>query len=100
MPRNQAPISRYSSPRSPTPIAVSRLAVQPQQRPGFFSNMWQGFGLGTGMNIANSLFGQTTKTVVMAPAAEPLLPPKPKEYVQCMKDNDNDKELCEQFLKG
>lgn len=94
MPRNQTATAKYASPRSPAPMPAA-------QRPGFFSNVWQGFGFGAGQSIAASMFGPSRPAASAAvAAAEPLLPLKPKEYVQCMKDNEGDKDLCEQFLKN
>jgi hypothetical protein len=71
------------------------------ERPGFFSNMWQGFGLGAGQAIAHNWFRSdpVVKHVhenTPSPSSKEIM--MPKEYTQCMKDNNNDKDLCKQFL--
>ena len=63
------------------------------EQPGFFSNMWQGFGLGAGQAIAHNIF-RSDPTVKHVHENE-----LPKEFVQCMKDNHNDADLCKQFIK-
>lgn len=92
----KAPIS------TPAPRVNYNYHTVEVERPGFFSNMWQGFGLGTGQILARNVFGsdpvvkhvhETTPT--SAPTQDIKLP---KEFVQCMKDNNNDKDLCKQFL--
>jgi hypothetical protein len=75
------------------------------ERPGFFSNLWQGFGLGAGQSIAFNMFRsdpvvkhvhETIPPIVSkTPAADSL----PNEYVQCMKESQNDKEACKQYLE-
>jgi hypothetical protein len=84
----------FTSPKSPAAIPqMPTISHQPQQeRPGFFSNMWTGFGLGTGQAIAHNMFRSD-------PIVKHIHASAPKEYDQCMKDNNNDKELCEHFLK-
>lgn len=95
----------FSSPKSPVTIprksympstasvtpAPAAASVQ-QGRPGFFSNMWQGFGLGAGQAIAHNIFRSD-------PVVKHVHTSVPKEYDQCMKDNNNDKDLCKQFLE-
>jgi hypothetical protein len=102
MPSRESSRRSFMSPKSPVPIqrkpyvpSTPSLPQAPtpvqQERPGFFSNIWQGFGLGTGQAIAHNMF-----------RSDPMVKHEhisvPKEYDQCMKDNNNDKELCEQFL--
>ena len=117
----------YSSPKSPayvskpvaTPIPVQH-NMQIQQ-PGFFSNVWQGFGLGAGQSIAMNMFRSDPKvTHVRENAPSSTVPSTSesiyskeytqclkdkyddkevcKQYVQCLKDNSNDKDLCKQFM--
>lgn len=102
----------YSSPKAPVSVPTSSttntLPVQHHkvevEKPGFFSNMWQGFGLGAGQSIAMNIFRSDpvvkhfheTPTVKATSELESNLP---KEFVQCMKDNNNDKDLCKQFLE-
>lgn len=100
MPR-QSNRSSYTSPKTPVsfPSRSSKPLYTPSpqapapaaQQPGFFSNMWQGFGLGAGQAIAHNMF-----------RSDPVVTVKhvnntSKEYEQCMKDNNNDKDLCKQF---
>jgi hypothetical protein len=70
--------------------------------------MWQGFGLGAGQSIAMNIFRSDPKvTHVHENAAAPTVTANtsslekslPKEFVQCMKENNNDKDLCKQFLE-
>ncbi len=80
------------------------------QQPGFFSNMWQGFGLGAGQSIAFNMFRNDPKPVVVtappsgpAAATSPLPPPadrirRSKEYVQCMEEARQDEDACKHLL--
>lgn len=78
------------------------------EQPGFFSNMWQGFGLGAGQAIAHNIFrSDPIVHHVHTPPQPPSQPIQekskleeslPKEFVQCMKEYDNNKELCKQYL--
>lgn len=102
----------YSSPKSPIPTS---LYTPPQvqhnvsiQKPGFFSNMWQGFGLGAGQSIAMNIFlsdptvshvHENIPKSTSLPNTTSLEANLPKEFVQCVKDNNNDKDLCKQFLE-
>jgi len=73
-----------------------------QQSPGFISNVIQGFGLGAGQAIAHNIFRSdlvVTHTYNNIPKQQETNSELPKEFVQCMKDNNNDKELCKQFLE-
>jgi hypothetical protein len=105
------PSYSYSSPKSPTtvtappPSSVVHHNHQVQQ-PGFFSNMWQGFGLGAGQGIAMNIFRSDPKVTHVhenAPshtaATSTLEASLPKEYVQCMKESNNNKEACKQYLE-
>jgi hypothetical protein len=101
MPRNSKQSIVKAS--TPAPAVTRNHHTVEVERPGFFSNMWQGFGLGTGQILARNVFGSdpVVKHVhESAPASVPVATQDvklPKEFVQCMKDN-NDKDLCKQFL--
>ena len=107
--------SSYSSPKipiglptkttTPTPVTTSSVVTHNHQveKPGFFSNMWSGFGLGAGQSIAMNIF-RSDPVVKHVHENKPATTSNlndnlPKEYVQCMKDNNNDKDLCKQFLE-
>jgi hypothetical protein len=98
--RNSKSSYSYSSPKSPISSPVSSSIVHHNhqiERPGFFSNMWQGFGLGAGQSIAMNMFRSDPKVTHIhenAPVSN-----LPKEYIQCMKESDNDKEACKQYLE-
>jgi hypothetical protein len=102
--------SRTSPAPTPAPTAVPAPSVSQQsipqiqvQQPGFFSSMIQGFGLGAGQSIAHNIFrsnptvthihetsgGSTTSTES----------PYSKEFIQCMKDNNDDKNICNQYIQ-
>lgn len=106
MPRSKSPVARHvlsskSSVKSTQPVLTSAANTQTVhhqvevERPGFFSNMWQGFGLGAGQAIAHNVFRSDPEVKVVH---EHVTSNLPKEYVQCMKDNKDDKDLCKQFL--
>jgi hypothetical protein len=96
----------YSSPKTPVNIPTYITHNHPLEKPGFFSNMWQGFGLGAGQSIAMNIFRSDPQVkhvhenVVSTPtqSISKLESSLPKEFVQCMTDN-NDKDLCKQFLE-
>lgn len=104
------PSYSYSSPKSPVPAPTHTSTQTPSviqhnhqvQQPGFFSNMLQGFGLGAGQSIAMNIFRSdpvvkhTYENVSPTTSLESKLP---KEFVQCMKENNNDKDLCKQYLE-
>ena len=107
MPRSSSrPSSRFSSTTSISkPITSTQPSVnhhQPQQ-PGFLSNMWQGFGLGAGQSIAMNMFRSDPKvthihetqpnSIVQQTTIES------KEYIQCMKESQNNKEACKEYLE-
>jgi hypothetical protein len=95
----------YSSPRSPIrlpsiyrPIpSIYKLPPAPiaapvaTPSPGFFSNMWQGFGLGAGQAIAHNIF--RSNTTVITPASIQTT----SEYEECMKKKFNDRTICIEF---
>lgn len=102
----------YSSPKIiPIPPQTTSIVQTPtsiqqhmqHEKPGFFSNMWQGFGLGAGQAIAHNIFrsNPVVNHVHHEDAKQKNDSIKaclPKEFVQCMKDNNNDKDLCKHFL--
>lgn len=92
MPRSAFP-SRSSRPSHPsnTPSPAVHHSVEVKQ-PGFFSNVFQGFALGTGQSLAFNMF--RSDPVVKH---EHIQVPS-KEYQQCMKENNND-EYCAQYNK-
>lgn len=100
--------SRSSVPVS-TPSHSSLASVQHNvkfEQPGFFSNMMQGFALGTGQSFAFNLFRSNP---THAPSAAPVVQSTatanssiesslPKDFVQCMKETNNDKDACKHYL--
>ena len=104
--------SKPSYPKSPVLVpgkTVNSSPVQTHnhqvQQPGFLSNMWQGFGLGAGQSIAMNIFRSDPKlthvhenqpSVAQSSTIESSLP---KEYVQCMKESQNNKEACKEYLE-
>jgi hypothetical protein len=109
-PRTYSPTRVYSSPKSPVPykpyVQTTPSISLSAEKPGFFSNMWQGFGLGAGQAIAYNIFRSNPviqhvhdeKTTTSSPSS--LETSLPKDFVQCMKDNNNDNELCNHFLES
>lgn len=102
MPRNQSP----AKPRIPavrtaahTSAPVITHSVQ-VEKPGFFSNVWQGFGLGAGQAIAHNLFMSkpVQQAGIAAAAGSSQQQSQPKEYTKCMEEY-NDKYACEKYLK-
>jgi hypothetical protein len=97
----KTPSSQYSAPSNTIHAVNHTVEVE---RPGFFSNMWQGFGLGAGQAIAHNVFRNDPvvkhvheKNSVIQSSSN-LEKALPKEFVQCMKDNNNDKDLCKHYL--
>lgn len=112
--RSSKPSYSYSSPKSPVTVAPSTPSPTVQhnhqvQQPGFFSNMWQGFGLGAGQSIAMNIFRSDPKVTHVHENA----PSQPvststssvsdsfysKEFTQCLKDKYDDKEACKQYVQ-
>jgi hypothetical protein len=105
---NSKPIPKYSnnmqSPLAPpiphtphTPPATQTIQVQP---PGFFSSMWQGFGLGAGSSIAHNMF-DNPKTVIHKEETPKYTGPCPKEkevFDKCIEHRQTLEE-CERTLK-
>jgi hypothetical protein len=84
---------------SPTPSPI--VHNHQVQQPGFFSNMWQGFGLGAGQSIAHNIFRSdpVVKHIHETPPNTNNLSNNSKEYIQCMKESNNDKEACKEYLE-
>ncbi len=90
------------------------------EQPGFFSNMWQGFGMGAGQAIAHNIFrsdpvvkhvhentssslNTNTESIYSNEFTQCLKEKYDdkdicKQYIQCLKDNNHDKNLCKQFM--
>ena len=79
-----------SKPQAPTPY------YQEKERPGFFSNMWQGFGLGAGQAIAHNIF-RSNPVVTHTYEPKPT-ETKPKEYEICLQEHKYDKYICDEAL--
>jgi hypothetical protein len=71
------------------------------EQPGFFSNILQGFGLGTGQAIAHNIFRSDpiVKHVNVPNTTTNDIKLDPPAYVQCMKEYNNNKDLCQQYLE-
>ncbi len=102
------PISTYTAPTSlaPTSFATQHHTVKVEQ-PGFFSNMFQGFALGAGQSIAMNIFRSNPKVEVVHQQSTSTIGtnttqtqniPFSKEYIQCMKESDNNSDACKQYL--
>lgn len=91
MPRTRTP-ANSKAPAVPKTVAHTSAPVVTHslqvEKSGFFSNVWQGFGLGTGQAIAHTLF--MSKPVQQQQQTN--------EYTQCMTEY-NDKYACEKYLK-
>lgn len=100
----------YSSPRSPVlsyPTYQSRSIIHiEQQKQGFFSKVFDGFAYGTGSSIAQNMFRKNEVTIknetTTSSPIESKLESKleSKEYLQCLKDTNNDKDACEHYLQN
>ncbi len=113
MPRSQKTYRSIAKPQPVRPAPVPSTASAPAapvqhqhnvvvEKQGFFSNVWQGFGLGAGQAIAHNIFRSDPVATVkqQIEVAKPVITELPKEFVQCMKDNHNDTDLCKQFLSN
>lgn len=111
------PSYSYSSPKSPVTYPAPTPSYQPStvnhnhqvQQPGFFSNMWQGFGLGAGQSIAMNIFRSDPKVTHIhenVSSSNGVSSPisvsdsfYSKEFTQCLKDRYNDKETCNKYIQ-
>ncbi len=82
-----------------TPSYTQQHNVKVEQ-PGFFSNVMQGFGLGAGQSLAFNMF--RSSPIVQQPTnkTETQDIPFPKEYIQCMKEYNNNSDACKQYLEN
>jgi hypothetical protein len=101
MPRSS---SRPSSRPVALPFSFSKPSSKPVtpvvhthkvEQPGFFSNVFQGFGLGAGQSIAFNMFRSPTEVKYTYESSS-----SSKEYTQCMKESQNDVEACKQYLEN
>jgi hypothetical protein len=108
--RSSKPSYSYSSPKSPVsipnPVATSTPSVvnhnHQVQQPGFFSNMWQGFGLGAGQSIAMNIFRSDPKVTPVhenVPSTNNSKLLYSIEFSQCLKDKWDNKEACKQYIQ-
>lgn len=107
------PSYSYSSPKAPISVpntsTTNSLPVQHHkvevEKPGFFSNMWTGFGLGAGQSIAMNMFRSDPKVTHVhenAPTTNINTSSDifySKEFTQCLKDKYDDKEACKQYIQ-
>jgi hypothetical protein len=98
------PVTTSQSTPSSAPVQHHSVKVE---QPGFFSNMMQGFALGTGQSFAFNLFRSNptpapattpTPTTSFVSTNSSIESSLPKEFVQCMKESNNDKEACKHYL--
>jgi hypothetical protein len=80
-----------TTPATTSPTLPTSHSVEVKQ-PGFLSNMFQGFALGTGQSLAFNMF-----------RSDPVIKHEhvhveSKEYQQCMKDR-MDEDYCKQYKK-
>jgi hypothetical protein len=66
------------------------------EQPGFFSNVLQGFGLGAGQSLAFNMF-RSNQTITQQTVTQDI--PFLKEYIQCMKEYNNNSDACKQYLE-
>ncbi len=91
-----------SSPKTPITTSQSSSIVQHNhqiQQPGFFSNILQGFGLGTGQAIAHNIFRSDPVVKHVNVPNTNDIKSEPPAYVQCMKEYNDNKDLCQQYLE-
>lgn len=95
MPRSNSPVIKKNNivPKPVTLPSVQHKQTMELERPGFLSTVWRGFGLGAGQSIAHNIFRSEPQIKVVQ--EQPILS---KDYTQCLKDNNNDKDLCKQFI--
>lgn len=88
-----APVPSYTSAPTVTPTTIQL------ERPGFFSNMWTGFGLGAGQSIAANIFRSPTDVIHTYEVPSKGLKYSSKEFVQCMEESSKDFEACKHLVK-
>ena len=81
------------TPSAPTPPTIQL------ERPGFFSNMWTGFGLGAGQSIAANIFRSPTEVVHTHQTIGAGSKYSSREFVQCMEESAKDFELCKHLVE-
>ena len=93
MPRSSQNRLSNSSPKLPV---QHNNQLQQHHQPSLVSNIIQGFGLGVGQSIANNIFRSdpVVKHIYETPPNN-----NSKEYIQCMKESNNDKEACKEYLE-
>ncbi len=104
--RSSKPSSKSSSKShikpavTPTHSSPMTQTIEIKQQPqGFFSNMWQGFGLGTGQAIAHNMFRSDPVVKHEHINTTCNLATENKDYVQCMKDYNDDESYCKKYLE-
>lgn len=102
MPRNHAIRSTKAAKPTKATTTVTNPPVQTQvthsiEKPGIFSSIKQGFGLGVGQSIAMNLF-RSNPEVKHDPVYQSQSQSQSKEYLQCMEETGQDKEVCKKHL--
>jgi hypothetical protein len=107
MPRSSSCSKSYSSPRTPLPsypkYQSSPVIHIEQHKQGFFSKVFDGFAYGTGSSIAQNIFRKNEVVIKNENSSVPqsvIQSNESKEYVQCLKDTNNDKDACEHYLQN
>ncbi len=103
MPRSAVSAKKYSytSPKSPVSVPTHNTMTVKTENPGFFSNVFAGFGLGAGQAVAHNIFrSDPVVKHVHEPTAQikPEIKPPSKEYIQCIQEH-NDPKDCEKWLR-
>jgi len=102
MPRSQdsRKPSRQVQPKQLTtiPNSLSASSSTPQ-RPSLLQTMKEGVAFGVGNSIGQSIFRSIFTGSAAPPVDAPMQPQKQPtpEYLQCMIDNNNDKEACKEY---
>lgn len=95
---NKSSSNKKSNTPNITPVSSSSQVIHHNHQiesPGFFSNMWQGFGLGAGQAIAHNIFRSDPVVHVQNDTKSTTM----NEYEKCLKDTYNDKEKCKEILE-
>lgn len=95
MPRSQHTHQKRNQLTSPANSLTTSSSTP--QRPSFFKTMKEGVAFGAGASLGQSIF----RSIFTGPAPQPNTAgtdsrPTP-EYLQCMIDNNNDKEACKEY---